>query len=420
MMRSVPERRRDIRSVAILGAGPVGASLATHLSRGGIEVTLFDGGERPPIVVGESLVPAVVPFLRELGVEEEVASYSVYKPGASFLFDRDDTLSFRFDEVRAAEVTYSYNVPRDRFDRTLREAATAAGARLVPRNARLERVPGSERVRLAPSSLEAAGLQREPDFIVDAAGRRRLIARLLELPTVVGERRDAALHAHLEGVPLLIEGNVHTDRMQRGWCWRIPLPGRVSLGLVLEPAILRDFGSSAEEQFDAYLRHDPVLRDWGFTAKRITPVMRYTNYQLRCTRGVGPGWALAGDAFGFVDPVFSSGIVVGLDAARALASALRSGRERALEAYSARVVRHLESWQRIADYFYDGRLFTLLRVGEAQGRRFPGRLMEPHLLKHLPRVFTGEATTHRYSVGLLDFMIRYGLVGEDPRALAIR
>ncbi len=424
MLRAMPQNgagaldARTPRSVAVLGAGPVGSSLAAYLARRGVDVTLFDGGTRPPLVVGESLVPAIVPFLQALGVEEEVASYATYKPGASFVFDLEDSLSFRFDEVPDAAVAYAYNVPRDRFDRTLREAAVAAGARFVAANARVERAAG-ERVRLAPASLEAAGLRRAPDFIVDAAGRGRLLARALDLPRREGDRRDTALHAHLEGVPLLREGNVHTDRLRHGWCWRIPLPGRVSVGLVVDPAVLAEYGHGAEEQFDACLRHDPVLRSWGCTAKRLTPVMKYTNYQARCERGVGPGWALAGDAFGFVDPVFSSGLLLGMDGAWALAQALFDGSERALRRYERRVLHHLSTWQRLVGYFYDGRLFTLFKVGEVQAQRFPGRLLDAHFRRHLPRIFTGEATRSRYSVGLLDFMVRYALTGEDPRQLAV-
>ena len=265
----------------------------------------------------QSLVPAVVPFLRALGVEDEVASYSVFKPGATFSFDDGDSMSFLFGEVRAAKTPYSYNVPRDRLDRSLREAAERAGVRCVPRHARFEREPGSERVRLDAESLAATGLAAPPDFLVDAAGRGRLLGRLLGLPVVEGGRRDTALHAHLEGVPLLYEGHVHTDLLEHGWCWRIPLPGRVSVGLVIDTPVLREFGDTAEEQFDGYLRHDRRLRDWGCTAKRLAPVVKYTNYQLRHTRGVGENWALLGDAFGFVDPVFRAH-EVGLDAANQL------------------------------------------------------------------------------------------------------
>ena len=412
--------RGPIRRVAIVGAGPAGASLATYLAREGIEVTLFSSGARPPIVVGESLVPAIVPFLRRLGVEEEVAGYSIWKPGATFVLDRDQILSFTFAEVRKAKTTYSYNVPRDRMDASILEAARREGVQVVEGNARLAREGETDRVRLGEESLQAAGLSSPPDLVVDAAGRSRLVSRLLGIPALTGPRRDTALHAHVEGVPLVVEGNVHTDRLDHGWCWRIPLPGRVSTGLVMDSAVIREFGDSIEEQFDNYLSHDSRIREWGATAKRVSPVVKYTNYQLRSTRGVGDGWALVGDAFGFVDPVFSSGLLVGMDGAWELSRTILDGSERAFQRYEAHVARHLEVWQRVVGYWYDGRLFTLFRVGELMRQRFAGRMMDFHFRKHMPRVFTGEATTKRYSLGLLDFMIKYGLGRNDPEELSVR
>jgi flavin-dependent dehydrogenase len=361
-----------------------------------------------------------VPFLKALGIEEEVAGYSVWKPGATFSFDDEDTMSFLFGEVRAAETPYSYNVPRDRLDQSMRDAAVRAGARFVAKHGRVLRAKG-ERVELADESLAAAGLAAQPDFIVDAGGRARLLGRLLDLPIVEGQRRDMALHAHLEGVPLAFEGHVHTDLLEHGWSWRIPLPTCVSVGLVIDAAVLREFGDSAEEQFDAYLCHDRRLRGWGVTAKRLSPVVKYTNYQARHTRGVGANWALVGDAFGFVDPVFSSGMLVGLDAAQELARTLMAGGgEASLARYEAHVQHHLSNWQRVATYFYDGRLFTLLKLGDKKATEFPWRLVDPHFQKHLPRVFTGESTTRRYSMGLLDFMVRWALTGSDPAPLAVR
>ena len=80
----------------------------------------------------------------------------------------------------------------------------------------------------------------------------------------------------------------------------------------------------------------------------------------------------------------------------------------------------LAAWQRIVDYFYDGRLFTLIKVGEYVRHSLPGRLLDPHFRRHFPRVVTGEATNSRYSTGLLDFMVKYALAGNDPSGLAVR
>ena len=410
------------RSVAILGGGPSGAALATFLAREGRDVVLFNHGKRPPLIVGESLVPAVVPYLQRLGIEEEVAAFSIWKGGATFVFGAEDRLSFRFNEVRKARTTYSYNVPRDRFDATCLEAARRAGVKVIDHGARLEREGDTDRVRLTDDTVAAAGdaLQGQPDFIVDAGGRRRMLAQLLGIPTIDGDRRDTALHAHFEGIEVEIEGNVHTDRLEHGWLWRIPLPGRVSMGAVVDSQFLRKFGDNANDQFDNFLKDDPVIRDYARPARRVTPVVKYSNYQSRATRGVGPNWALAGDAFGFADPVFSSGMLIAMQSADWLAEAIGKGTPRALAQYEKRVLHNLACWQRVIGWFYDGRLLTMFRVGQYVRDTPVGKLLDFHFRKHMPRIFTGENATHPYSLGLVQFMVTYGLAKNDPDALRIR
>jgi flavin-dependent dehydrogenase len=275
-------------------------------------------------------------------------------------------------------------------------------------------------VSLSPAALAAAGLETQPDHVVDAGGRARQIARLMELPTIEGPRKDAALHAHMHDVPVVIEGNVHTDRMENGWSWRIPLRDCVSVGLVINRDTLRKFGDTAEEQFDAYLRHDAATRKWAYDATRITPVMRYTNYQLRATRGVGENWSLLGDAFGFVDPIFSSGMLIAMQGAAGLAKAILKGTPRAFQRYEADVLQNLTVWQEVADHYYDGRLLTMFRVGQYVRQTLLGRIMEPHFLRYMPRIFSGENVTHPYSRRLVMFMCRYGLAGNDPAELEVR
>jgi len=407
---------KRIRSVAVIGDGPAGTTLATYLARAGIGVALFARG-RPPLVVGESLVPAVIPILRELGLEDEVRSYGVHKPGATFVVRDGDALAIRFEDTCAKIPGYAYNVPRDRFDATLRDACARSGAHVIETAGRVERCADASderEVRLAPESRDAAAdaLGAEPDLIVDAAGRTRLLARLLNLPTEAGDRRDTALFAHCEGVPLDHAGHVHSDRLEHGWCWRIPLRDRVSLGIVVDPEILSRFGSDAESQYDAFLRAEPRLKRLVEGYRRLTPVMKYSNYQLKTLRGTGPGWALAGDSFGFIDPVFSSGLYLAMDGARTLAHAIHSSTRSAFRRYERHHLRHLSAWHRAAGYFYDGRFFALLRLREEGANDWVGRAIHAHVSRHAPRIFTGEGSTHRYSRWLLDFVARHAL--RDP------
>jgi flavin-dependent dehydrogenase len=407
----------------VIGDGPAGSTLAALLARRGVRVGLFSRGRPKPPLIGESTVPALIPILRELGVEEEVASYSVFKPGATFTVHPDESLAIDFDAVRGRAPGYAYNVPRDRFDATLLDVCAKNGAQIFEATARLERVAGSDaraghsRVCLSAVTLaETDGFfAKPPDFIVDATGRTRLLPRLLDLSERTGERRDTALFAHCTGVRIDREGHVHTDRLEHGWSWRIPLRDRVSVGVVIDPAALQRHGERPDAQFDAIRRADPQLAKSVGCAERITPVLRFNNYQLTAQRGIGPGWALVGDCLGFIDPVFSSGVFLAMDGASRLADALLQGSAKALERYDRQQRRHIEAWRQAVGYFYDGRFFAMLRLRNQPHENWIGRIVSPHAAAHLPRVFTGESTAGFYDRNLLAGMMKYGLGAlEDP------
>ncbi len=126
--------------VAIVGAGPSGSALAILLARQGARVTLFDDGRRPELLVGESLVPAVIPILQRLGLEEETASFSRVKPGVSFIWSPTDRFSFSFARFAPGVFPYAYNIPRPRFDDAVLARAVACGVERVVAHARLEPV----------------------------------------------------------------------------------------------------------------------------------------------------------------------------------------------------------------------------------------------------------------------------------------
>jgi flavin-dependent dehydrogenase len=388
------------------------------------------------MVVGESLVPAIIPMLRMLGVEEQIKSFSTFKPGATINVGPKVNFSFPFDQLRMTLPKYAYNVPRDKFDEALLENAKKAGARVIEAPAKVERVPGTDRVRLSEETLKVAGdafapltpslsskgetaSPSQPDLIVDATGRVRLLPKLLDLPSKKGPREDTALFAHVDKTQLDSVGHVHTTRLEHGWSWRIPLPDRVSVGIVIGTEFLPKFGTTKEERFDNLLKQDSILRTVAGEAKRLTPVAEYTNYQLVSTRVVGDGWALVGDTAGFIDPVFSSGLFIGMQSAVELAEVIEKATPEAFKEYEQHVIHHLQSWHEIVEYFYNGRLFTCFHVGQMLKDNLLVKLSFPHLNKHFGRIFSGAASTSAYSLALLKFAMKYGLKNEDPKEMMI-
>jgi flavin-dependent dehydrogenase len=411
-----------IETVAILGAGPAASTLATLLARDGIRVAIFHRQRTTPLLVGESLVPAIVLMLRKLGVEEEVAAYSKFKPGACFNIGAQMDFPFAFKDFCGSFPPYAYNVPRIQFEATLLETARKAGAKIIEADAKVERVAGTDKVKLSDETMEATRgfFSAPPDLIVDATGRARLLPRLLDIPGREGGRKDTALFAHVDRAKLYEDGYVHSTRLDHGWSWRIPLPGRVSVGVVIGSEFLPQFGATKEERYDNLLKQDSVLRTVAGDAKRLTPVMEYTNYQLVSERMTGDGWALVGDTAGFIDPVFSSGLFIGMNSAFALTAAIRGGTPAAFQRYEKEVTHHLNIWHEIVGCFYDGRLFTSFSVGEKLRGNFLMKLAFPHINRHMGKIFLGAASTSPYSIRLLRMLVKHGLRNEDPKKMAVR
>ncbi len=416
------QQNRTIKTVAILGGGPAASTLATLLAREGIRVAILHRPRNAPLLVGESLVPAIIPLLRRLGVEEEVRAFAKYKPGAIFNMNEFGDFPFTFKDFCGALPDYAYNVPRLKFETTLLAAAQKAGARVFETEAGVERISNTDRIRLTSATLAATGhfFEGQPDLIVDATGRARVLPKLLGIPSREGGRKDTALFAHLDRTELYKDGYVHSSRLDHGWSWRIPLPGRVSLGIVISSEHPPKFGATAEERYDNLLKHDSVLRVVTAGAQRLTPVMEYTNYQLVSERLCGDGWVLVGDTAGFIDPVFSSGLLIGISSATSLFDAIRAGDAPAFQRYETEVIHHLRTWHEIVNYYYDGRMFTSFRVGEMMRSNPLIRLVYPHINKHMGRIFMGSAAKATYSMGVMRFLMEYGLKGEDPGKMAIR
>ena len=102
-----------------------------------------------------------------------------------------------------------------------------------------------------------------------------------------------------------------------------------------------------------------------------------------------------------------------------LAKAIEKGTDSAYQKYQQEHLREIASWQNIIDTWYDGRLFTLFRMGQTYKRSLLGRFLDPHMTKHVTRVFTGEIRSGSYSHKLLNFMTKYGLYGQDTSGLVI-
>jgi len=342
--------------IIVVGGGPAGCVVATLLAEAGNEVTVIDRGVRPALVVGESLIPSVVGRLRTLGLEQRVAKFGRLKPGAAIARAGDFDWSIAFEDKASAAPTYAYNVPRKYFDAILKQRAIEAGCTI--RNERCEFGSATKGVLKLkyPQNIEY-------DFIIDASGRVRLGAAALGIGAQTGSRKDIALFSHFDKADLPHGGSIHMNVFDSGWSWRIPLADRVSVGFVMSVDALTALGETDRERYTHLIGSVPIVSAALRGAVQLEDVYRYQNYQLVSEQMVGANWAMVGDAAGFVDPVFSSGLALSFDGAFMLAESLISGGVAELSFYEEQYRQAIERWQRLVDTFYDGRFFTMIQNG---------------------------------------------------------
>ncbi len=426
------EVKRDSRDpIVVIGAGPAGCTFAALRALRGDQVVVFDDEKRPSMLVGESLVPAVVPIFRRLGVEDAVAGVGTHKPGVSFEAAEEGVIHFNFKSVGKLLPNYSYNVDRPAFDDVLRRRAEELGVRFISKRAMVEAGDG-DRMLLGADSRDAAGIAEDAEpFVIDATGRARVVARTLEIPTERGERNDVAYFAHFENFEdVAVEPGqvIITALRDGGWSWRIPLPGKMSCGVVLSKARARELGETPEDRLMEVLRSDPHLESVTREARRVSDVAVYTNYQLIAERASGANWALLGDAFGFVDPMLSPGLFMALESAQILDTQLEAHGGRtavAFESYQAEVMDWHCGWKELIAYFYDGSIFSLHAAGKQvteilNGGFIPKRI-EAHMNYHIASMASGGRTRSRYSRGLLRFMRKHGMWNvPEPKVFAVR
>ena len=336
--------------VLVVGGGPGGSTIAALLAQRGENVMLVEKDTHPRFHIGESLLPMNVPLLEELGVKEEIDRVGMPKFGVEFVSPWHDMAShLDFAQGWDKSLSYAYEVRRSEFDHILLKNAAVRGASVIE-GCRISQVEFPPEGGVAATGQDNDGQTRrfEAKFLVDASGRDTLLGGRLAIKERNPRHATAAVFGHFTGAwrrPGNAAGNISLFWFDHGWFWYIPLlDGTTSVGAVCPPDYMKARGTDVTTFFNSLIAQCPPLKERLADATMTGPATATGNYSYRAKQMTGPNYILVGDAYAFVDPVFSSGVLLamksaflGADAVTASLHGSRAEADRALQRFETTV-----------------------------------------------------------------------------------
>ena len=323
--------------VVVIGGGPAGATVSTLIAKHGYSVELFEREHFPRFHIGESLIPETYWVLERLDMLPKMKNSHFVKKYSVQFVNAAGKLSapFYFHDNKPHECSQTWQVVRSEFDQMMLDNAREHGVR-VHEGVRVVDVlfDGSETNRATGVTIQTEGGSRRDvaaDVVVDASGQNGLLQNRFRLrvwdPVLnkgaiwtywKGAYRDTGRD---EGATMVLQ----TPNKQ-GWFWYIPLhDDLVSVGVVGPFDYLFKGRGSREETYHEEVDQCSAVRDRVAKATRSTGYFATKDYSYRSTQVAGHGWVLVGDAFGFLDPLYSSGVLLALKSGELAADAIAEG-----------------------------------------------------------------------------------------------
>jgi len=346
--------------VAIIGGGPAGSSAGTLLAKAGRRVVIFEKERFPRFSVGESTLPAVLNTLERMGVREKIDNGGfLIKYGGEIVSACGRRVRFYFRNGFKAKRPTAYQVLRSEFDRILLDHAAETGCDVRQQTPVNSFEIDDDGVTLSSGN---GGQVVRAKYVIDCSGRNCLIGNRFQLKRPFPNLRKFSLYAYYDDVRREDGPDGTLTRMVRtkdSWFWMIPLSGNTtSIGVVMDTEKFRGLKMNPEEALAHCIAEQPVVNESMENARRVTNVYATGDFSYRNKLLFGDRWLLAGDAAGFIDPVFSSGVYLALLSGEQAADALNlvldrpQQRAKAFRYYERRIGRVLDIYLRWASAWY--------------------------------------------------------------------
>lgn len=320
--------------VIVIGGGPAGSATSTLIAQQGFRVQLFERERFPRFHIGESLIPETYWVLKRLNMLPKMQkSHFVKKYSVQFV-NASGRLSapFYFWDNKPHECSQTWQVVRSEFDQMMLENARAHGVEAFEGVRVLDVLFENDRaVGVRVRSDDGADRDVMAQVVVDASGQTGLLQNRLKLrvwdPVLnkgavwtywEGAYRDTGRD---EGATLVLQ-----TASRNGWFWYIPLHNNiVSVGVVAPFDYLFKGRVTHEQTYQEEVDGCPAVKQRVALGRRVTGYFATNDYSYRTTTVAGNGWVLVGDAFGFLDPLYSSGVLLALRSGEMAADAIVEG-----------------------------------------------------------------------------------------------
>ena len=319
MEKVLPEYDCD---VLVIGGGPAGSTTAALLAEKGYRVVLLEKARHPRFHIGESLLPANLRIFEQLGVADEIRDIGMVKRGAEFISPvHDHTESFVFADAWDKSMPSAYQVRRSEFDHILIRNAARKGAEVIEgcRVRNVDFLPDEGGAEVRACHEDGREQYWTARFLVDASGRDTFIANKLKAKQRNPDHNSSAIYGHFEGARRLEgeqEGHISIFWFEHGWFWFIPLrDGATSVGATVWPYYLKGRDKPLDEFLLDTIALCPALADRLQDAKLVNKAEATGNFSYITDQSYGDNYLLVGDAFAFIDPVFSSGVMMAMKGA---------------------------------------------------------------------------------------------------------